>query len=578
MSGESGGCGEQHVRQEDPLQSSTTVAGTSTGTGEETPLDSEISLPSAIDILMRRNNTRTRTYSEPSEQEELNKSKRKLETSPSSRPADKRSKICPPSLEKLASLIEALARQIKEQINVKKETKNSMDNVMEYTKALIVHEKEMALQREISLLPQKEKDISLMRNKIHRVKGMEEMNILLTEKWAEEVFQKTTVGECTMTEDMYINSILVHPESFKEDKNFKRHCESTPALKDVTEQFLKENKLIKISRQETVSIPGLTGSNRCIHSLVYASVLSDQNSLDSSDIWNWADSLRIFADSSKLTSVAIQPPDDAHLGRIRKIFECRFSLTDINVIIVPNERISNNHAKSGHGGIIIEGCGESFAEVIKKLRENVDVSGCGATVERVEQLRGGAARISLTETEKGGGERFQKKIEEFIPTDCKVKSGARLTALVIKDIGEEVEAEEILNLFHLEFGIDRNQMHVNNFKRRNRGVKDVTIFVPAGRAREILNTKRIRLGWNSCRIIERVQAPFCEKCQTIGHIARGCTKEVVPKRCRNCGGQDHLVVACTNGAHCFTCGSDGHRFNSMGCPRYREIVRELKNA
>lgn len=530
----------------------------------------------AFDTLMKR--LRVRTHSEPSDIEDNIISKRKHVHSPDQSYEEKRHRKNPPSLNGLGMLIQTLAEQVFEQVNVKKGTRSSMKKVVTYLDELIAHEKEVALQKEIDRMPQEQKEIASFRNRIAKADGVEEIDLMLAEKWPRGVFQRTLISvPNTADAESFIASTLVRPETFENDKNFLSLCNEITALKSVTREYLQEKVTVKISREETVNIPGLAGTNRSQHTLVQASVLSDLNTIDTGDIRNWADALKLYANELKKTTIVIRIPDDEYLEKIRRVFECRFLLTDVKVFVVPNDRRKLGVHKENHGGLIIEGCGESFASVIKNLRENVDER-CGAKVKKVDQLKGGAARITLVETAEGGKKRFMEQVQKFIPEECKVKSGTANFAVVVKDIGYEIEKDEVIAAFADNFGIQKTDIKANEFSGRRRGMKDLTLFVPASRAEDVLRSKRIRLGWNSCRIVERIHAPFCDNCQQLGHLQRVCKKDRVTKRCRNCGDQDHLAIECKKAPYCFTCSVDGHRYNSMSCPKYRELVKKIQNA
>lgn len=117
---------------------------------------------------------------------------------------------------------------------------------------------------------------------------------------------------------------------------------------------------------------------------------------------------------------------------------------------------------------------------------------------------------------------------------------------------------------------------------KGKGSKFAVATVPAQIANTILVHKRIRIGWDWCRIEERIRLPRCFGCMEFGHTASNCKtssskdKEKPPPRYLNCGDDKHTAKTCENKTKCYSCGTEGHRPSSMSCPNYKKAVNELK--
>lgn len=106
----------------------------------------------------------------------------------------------------------------------------------------------------------------------------------------------------------------------------------------------------------------------------------------------------------------------------------------------------------------------------------------------------------------------------------------------------------------------------------------MTAFLQAGEARRVLLNKRITIGWYQCRIRERVEPDFCQRCQHFGHDSRNCrVQTAVARRCLRCGSNKHLARDCEEKEEfCLSCNASGHRANSMKRPVYRELVEKKR--
>lgn len=62
-------------------------------------------------------------------------------------------------------------------------------------------------------------------------------------------------------------------------------------------------------------------------------------------------------------------------------------------------------------------------------------------------------------------------------------------------------------------------------------------------------------------------------------MASGCeNKDLIKDRSFNCGEVGRFARNCTGDSKCFQCSDNGHRSNSMKCPKYRKIVQEMRKA
>lgn len=68
----------------------------------------------------------------------------------------------------------------------------------------------------------------------------------------------------------------------------------------------------------------------------------------------------------------------------------------------------------------------------------------------------------------------------------------------------------------------------------------VTIYLPAHAAEAAIQRRRLKLRWTMCRIKEKFDPKFCNKCQNFGHELRDCkTTTPAKKKCMNCGDVSH---------------------------------------
>lgn len=536
--------------------------------------------PTNAYIMLMKNRQRPRTISAPAEPED-GSGKRKMEVSPAADGGNsKKSKNELYNMEKFGNLLEALEAQISTHPTIKKDIKIKMKEVSAYFDKLKKQQNSEAMKQKLKALSEKEQSKIKLINEIQEAGKADQIRTLVAKIWPSDVYERTRISNNNtgVAEEETVLSVLVRPESFQADKNFIALKNVVPAIGEVTEEKLRDLGCIRIARQELISIPGVKNYNRRIHTLIYGTVLSEVGDLEVADALNWADEVKAYAESAKKRTVVIRAPEDVHLEKIRKVFECRFHGSETIVYIVPNGDGKAKRKEPDKEGILIEGLGDSYAEVLKKLRTGVNQEECGAHVRRVEQTPSGGARLVIVEHEKGGSDKIKQKISELIPNQCTLKNIKAVKAIVIKDIGVDVDREEVVGAISEQFDIPPEDVKINEFRGEYRGYKNVTAFIPSNRLRDVVNARRIRIGWYSCRAIERVEPDYCFNCERIGHTAVVCKAPRQRKRCHNCGSQEHLFKDCQEEAACYTCNAKGHRVKSMACPVYRDLVKKKRLA
>ncbi|KXZ75780.1 Putative 115 kDa protein in type-1 retrotransposable element R1DM-like protein, partial [Tribolium castaneum] len=103
------------------------------------------------------------------------------------------------------------------------------------------------------------------------------------------------------------------------------------------------------------------------------------------------------------------------------------------------------------------------------------------------------------------------------------------TAILIKDLDHEVNAEEIkAAISKALYGDNKivDFIDINGLKKSVPGRALTAIAVlPAADAAKILDKKRIRIGWNMCRVNENLVPTRCYNCQGYGHTSKELKKE-----------------------------------------------------
>lgn len=220
--------------------------------------------------------------------------------------------------------------------------------------------------------------------------------------------------------------------------------------------------------------------------------------------------------------------------------------------------------------------GVAYADVLKQMKSNINTSAIGVRIQKIEKTKKGYMKIRL----KGGTEEacaaFSTGVKMETAAVASTEDRGSTCTVLIKNIGAFTSAEEISESLKTEYKIMNSQITL----KEDQAKKGQTAFVNVQRnkARELLEAGKINIGWLTCRTEEIIKPRKCYKCQRFGHNQRECKEPEEAQLCHRCGSKSHMVKECgkENVPHCYVCGRNGHRSDSMKCPAYRKAVMEEK--
>jgi len=147
-------------------------------------------------------------------------------------------------------------------------------------------------------------------------------------------------------------------------------------------------------------------------------------------------------------------------------------------------------------------------------------------------------------------------LEKDINAKCEGKLEAnaqklRNPRLVIINIPEEISignVEDTLLAQNVEVNLKRGDIEAKFSYETRKNTRNMVVEVSA-QTRKLLLNRRVKLGWQICKIDDYVVATRCYKCSRYNHRARDCRGEVT---CPLCAG-NHKLKECTTNPQEYTC-------------------------
>jgi hypothetical protein len=237
-------------------------------------------------------------------------------------------------------------------------------------------------------------------------------------------------------------------------------------------------------------------------------------------------------------------------------------------------------AKMRHVLIIKPGQGRSYADVVGKLRRDVQPEQSGVEVRRLRKTNDGGVLIELG-SGRGQAE-FAESVKTALEVGDKLKSVAPRLRVEVMDLDSSSTQDEVSDALKRELGQGTGDFKVFLTKPNPRDQRLAVVDLDASSGRKLLQRGKIKVGWVVCRVRTRVEIPRCFRCLEYGHTRRECKGPDRSEACWKCGGAGHKSTTCSQAPSCEACkkATDGrpsdHVQGSGACRTFRDLLVSKK--
>ncbi|XP_046736548.1 uncharacterized protein LOC124405569 [Diprion similis] len=219
----------------------------------------------------------------------------------------------------------------------------------------------------------------------------------------------------------------------------------------------------------------------------------------------------------------------------------------------------------------------NYAEVLKKIKRQVDPEKTGAQIAAVKKTRGGDVLVELKRG-SSGVQALRDAVAGALGQGSKVAALEPMLTVEVRDLDDVTEAGEVKEALTSTLQVECAEEV--RMRRGYNGTQVALIRLPERTARRILAVGKIKVGWCICRIRERVTVVKCFRCQGYGHRSGECVGADCSNACRRCGKAGHKEKDCQDSPSCVLCGRNNWRadhFTGSGrCRAFREELTKAK--
>ena len=226
--------------------------------------------------------------------------------------------------------------------------------------------------------------------------------------------------------------------------------------------------------------------------------------------------------------------------------------------------------------------GETYTDILKTIKEKVDIDAIGSQVASIRESRNGEILIRL-KREDTKREELVEALKSKLGSRADIRGLVRYDDIEIQDLDRVTTDTEVETSIRNLLGLasDDKSIKVKNIRPANAGTQRATVRLKSIDALNIAKKGRIKIGWIYARARLKASPTRCFRCLGYGHTKHACNGPDRTKDCSLCGSENHKAVDCKSTPTCAACKdlkvSTDHYPGSGKCTAYRNATAN-KNA
>jgi len=195
--------------------------------------------------------------------------------------------------------------------------------------------------------------------------------------------------------------------------------------------------------------------------------------------------------------------------------------------------------------------GETFSDILKTIKEKVDISSIGSEVSSIKESRSGWILIRLRREDKNRDE-LVEALKTNLGRRAVIRGLVSLDDVDTQDLDKVTTATEVECSIRSILGLaaDDLTIKVKNIRPAYAGTQRVTVRLRSANAITLAKKARIRIGWINARLRLKETATRCLRCLGYGHTTHTCRGRGRAKACSLCTSESHRASSCNSPSKC----------------------------
>lgn len=219
--------------------------------------------------------------------------------------------------------------------------------------------------------------------------------------------------------------------------------------------------------------------------------------------------------------------------------------------------------KPRQDAVLVQMGDKSYSDILKEIKKSVNPLDIGVEVKTIRKSKKNDVILTFQSGSRGA-EALKKELEMKLP-EAKTQLLTDRKTLHIKGMDETITETEIVEAVSKAINKEPKTFEVRALRPAFGSTQNATLIINEEDANKILKANFLRVGWTSCRVVERAALNRCPRCWEYGHSKGGCTGPNRENHCFRCSAEGHRASECKNKPFCMYCKVEGHQTGSRSC-------------
>lgn len=228
----------------------------------------------------------------------------------------------------------------------------------------------------------------------------------------------------------------------------------------------------------------------------------------------------------------------------------------------------------------------SYAEIIQQVKSDPSLKEIGEKVDRIRRTANNNLLIVFAKAKDEEMETYRASIRETLKDKATVEMRIPESEIKIRDLDEWTNKEEVVKLLkdHIPDLNGLTTDAVKSLRKSWASMQTAVVCLPAIYARKAAMLGKMKVGWGTVRIREKISLNRCYKCWHFGHKALDCRKGVDrSKTCFRCGQDGHKAPTCKEIPSTILCrekdpkSNCSHTAGGWKCPIFQNARRAVQS-
>ncbi|KAK9688148.1 hypothetical protein QE152_g35766 [Popillia japonica] len=192
------------------------------------------------------------------------------------------------------------------------------------------------------------------------------------------------------------------------------------------------------------------------------------------------------------------------LSYVKKICEYVFAKQKVKIkLLTQTPRSDPKQRKKKEESIVtVKAQGKSFVDIVKKLKEEVNIDHIGVKVKKLQKTGKGDLRLTVD-----GGQDMANSLQNEIKRkidDVKVATRKLgMTTIFVLGMDPTTREEEVRHAIAADIKVNEADIKIRAIRTGRNEEQTVIAEIPRDQALPLIKRRKLRIGWTECGIRER---------------------------------------------------------------------------